>query len=116
MLMSEDRRYPVAAESEIKVAEEGQHICLATVASRDPTYPEKDSFRSTVNIALERFYKNNERDIGYVGISPRHLCVTSRERAIVRQMSFQLAGTNVSYRQLACITTVFLMTAVEWNT
>ena len=101
-----------------------KHVCLATIASACPLDTEMDDAGSAVNMALEQFCKRydkfgcSELALEHVtneqlgrerqhidgsgtrcsGASTRYVCVSSRERAFVRQVSLQLAGADVVQR------------------
>ncbi|OWZ21659.1 hypothetical protein PHMEG_0003748 [Phytophthora megakarya] len=91
----------------------GKQVCLATVASPDPTASEPDSGSSTLNTALEHFCKSTSTEEAPVILGPRLDTYAFRRESA---LSFDKYHFN---SQLARNTADFLipmMTAVEWTT
>ncbi|KAG3035612.1 hypothetical protein PC121_g1597 [Phytophthora cactorum] len=95
----------------------GKQVCLATVASPDPTASETDSASSTLNTALEQFCKSTSTEEAPVILGPRLDTYAFRRESALSYDKYHF--NSQSYRQLACNTADFLipmMTAVEWTT
>ncbi|KAG1703077.1 hypothetical protein DVH05_007988 [Phytophthora capsici] len=97
----------------------GKQVCLATVASPDPTATDTDSASSTLNTALEQFCKRwveigskgllkrstnalpccvreqhiDGRGTRHSGTAPRHVRFPPRKCSLFRQVPLQLSGT-----------------------
>ncbi|KAG3121096.1 hypothetical protein PI124_g36 [Phytophthora idaei] len=95
----------------------GKQVCLATVASPDPTASETDSASSTLNTALEQFCKSTSTEEAPVILGPRLDTYAFRRESALSYDKYHF--NSQSYRQLARNTADFLipmLTAVEWTT
>ncbi|KAG7393607.1 hypothetical protein PHYPSEUDO_007444 [Phytophthora pseudosyringae] len=95
----------------------GKQVCLATVASPDPTASETDSASSTLNTALEHFCQSTSTEETPVILGPRLDTYAFRRESALSYDKYHF--NSQSYRQLARNTADFLvpmMTAVEWTT
>uniref|UniRef100_H3HBQ7 SGNH hydrolase-type esterase domain-containing protein n=1 Tax=Phytophthora ramorum TaxID=164328 RepID=H3HBQ7_PHYRM len=126
VLGSVEIKNPAAAGHEMKrhlmeicdtLRKKGKQVCLATVASPDPTADETDTASSTLNTALEQFCKSTSTEETPVILGPRLDTYAFRRESA---LSFDKYHFNSqSYRQLARNTADFLvpmMTAQEWTT
>ncbi|KAF4047273.1 putative GDSL-like Lipase and acylhydrolase domain-containing protein [Phytophthora infestans] len=95
----------------------GKQVCLATVASPDPTASEADSESMTLNTALEQFCKSTSTEEAPVILGPRLDTYAFRRESALSYDKYHF--NSHSYGQLARNTADFLipmMTAVEWTT
>ncbi|KAG1703076.1 hypothetical protein DVH05_007988 [Phytophthora capsici] len=95
----------------------GKQVCLATVASPDPTATDTDSASSTLNTALEQFCKSTSTEEAPVILGPHLDTYAFRRESALCFDKYHF--NSQSYRQLARNTADFLipmMTAVEWTT